>query len=139
MIQFLGDSDLTDYHSPLGTDIDGPVEILANHDRREPCLSISILFPARPPTPVGREPDAGPGSVPRCRSRPSPGCWQLPSSVDEYYVMIGKKERHELRRKRRRYEDQVGPATLCTDVGAGFGFDEFVRLHRLAPGTRAAS
>ena len=41
----------------------------------------------------------------------------LPSSVAEYYVMIGKKERHELRRKRRRYEEQVGPATLCTDIG----------------------
>ena len=26
--------------------------------------------------------------------------------------MIGKKERHELRRKRRRYEEQIGPATL---------------------------
>ena len=25
VIQFLGDSDLTDYHSPLGPDIDGPV------------------------------------------------------------------------------------------------------------------
>jgi CelD/BcsL family acetyltransferase involved in cellulose biosynthesis len=61
---------------------------------------------------------------------------QLPSSIDEYHVMIGKKERHELRRKRRRYEEQIGPATLRTDVGAGFGFDEFVRLHRLAPGDK---
>jgi CelD/BcsL family acetyltransferase involved in cellulose biosynthesis len=61
---------------------------------------------------------------------------QLPPSVADYHVLIGKKERHELRRKRRRYEEQVGPVNLRTDIGPGFGFDEFVRLHRLAPGEK---
>jgi CelD/BcsL family acetyltransferase involved in cellulose biosynthesis len=60
----------------------------------------------------------------------------LPASTDAYYSLIGKKERHELRRKRRRYEDQVGPPKLRTDTGAGFGFEEFIRLHRLAPGEK---
>jgi len=63
---------------------------------------------------------------------------ELPAAVEEYYELVGKKERHELRRKRRRYEDQIGPVALKTDHGAGFGFEEFVRLHRLAPGDKGS-
>ena len=63
----------------------------------------------------------------------------LPSSIDEYYTMIGKKERHELRRKRRRYEEQVGPATLCTDQGPDSALMSSCGFIGLLPATRGRS
>ena len=61
---------------------------------------------------------------------------QLPASIEDFYNGLGKKDRHELRRKRRRYEDSVGKVVLATDEGGGQGFEEFIRLHRLAPGRK---
>jgi CelD/BcsL family acetyltransferase involved in cellulose biosynthesis len=134
VIQFLGDSDLTDYHSPLGTDTDGPVEILATLIDRNMSLDLDSL-PGEAAEPLA-DSLTRTGLRPKVSEQTVARVLALPSSVPEYYVMIGKKERHELRRKRRRYEDQVGLATLHTEVGVGFGFDEFVRLHRLAPGDK---
>jgi CelD/BcsL family acetyltransferase involved in cellulose biosynthesis len=61
---------------------------------------------------------------------------ELPDSWDEYLLRLNKKDRHELRRKRRRLEDRGGwsvsetsPETLETDL------DTFFRLH--ASSTRA--
>jgi CelD/BcsL family acetyltransferase involved in cellulose biosynthesis len=61
---------------------------------------------------------------------------ELPESVDGFYEMVGKKERHELRRKRRRYQGEVGPVEFTTEWGAGFAMDEFIRLHRLSEGRK---
>ena len=136
VIQFLGDSDLTDYHSPLGSDLQGPVEILATMIDRTNSLDLDSL-PSEAAAAVGQSLSAT-GLRPKTSEQTVARVLQLPSSVDEYYVSIGKKERHELRRKRRRYEEQIGPATLRTEIGPGFGFDEFVRLHRLAPGDKGS-
>jgi len=136
VIQFLGDSDLTDYHSPLGSDIQGPVGILAAMIDRTTSLDLDSL-PGEAATAVA-ESLSSTGLRPKTSEQTVARVLQLPSSVDDYHAMIGKKERHELRRKRRRYEEQIGPATLRTDIGPGFGFDEFVRLHRLAPGDKGS-
>ena len=134
VIQFLGENDLTDYHSPLGTDTDGPAEILATLIDRNMSLDLDSL-PGEAAEPLADSLTRA-GLRPKVSEQIVARVLALPPSVPEYYVMIGKKERHELRRKRRRYEDQVGLATLRTEVGVGFGFDEFVRLHRLAPGDK---
>lgn len=136
VIRFLGDSDLTDYHSPLGADAQGPVDILATMIDRTTSLDLDSL-PSEAATAVA-ESLLSTGLRPKTSEQTVARVLHLPSSIDEYHVMIGKKERHELRRKRRRYEEQVEPAILRTDIGVGFGFDEFVRLHRLAPGDKGA-
>ena len=134
VIQFLGDGDLTDYHSPLGTDTDGPVDMLAGLIDRTMSLDLDSL-PEEAAVPVANSLSRI-GLRPKMSEQTVARVLALPSSIAEYYSMIGKKERHELRRKRRRYEEQVGPATLRTDAEGGFGFDEFVRLHRLSPGEK---
>lgn len=134
VIQFLGDSDLTDYHSPLGTDIDGPVDILAALIDRTISLDLDSL-PGEAALAI-TESLSRTGLRPKMSEQAIARVLHLPTSIDDYYMTIGKKERHELRRKRRRYEEQLGSATLRTDTGPGFGFDEFVRLHRLAPGEK---
>ena len=134
VIRFIGDSDLTDYHSPLGPDLEGPVRLLATLMESGETLDLDSL-PIEAASPLA-DLLGGAGLEPRVSDQTIAMVLHLPSSIDEYYTMIGKKDRHELRRKRRRYEEQVGAATLCTDSEAGFGFDEFVRLHRLAPGDK---
>jgi CelD/BcsL family acetyltransferase involved in cellulose biosynthesis len=134
VIQFIGDSDLTDYHSPLGQDVQGPVDVLATMIDRSTSLDLDSL-PGEAATAIAGT-LASTGLRPKTSEQTVARVLQLPSSIDDYHLLIGKKERHELRRKRRRYEEQVGPATLRTDIGTGFGFDEFVRLHRLAPGDK---
>ena len=134
VIQFMGDSDLTDYHSPLGQDVQGPVDILAAMIDRTTSLDLDSL-PGEAATAIAASLSST-GLRPKASEQTVARVLQLPSSIDDYHLLIGKKERHELRRKRRRYEEQVGLATLRTDIGTGFGFDEFVRLHRLAPGDK---
>ncbi|HKY46440.1 MAG TPA: GNAT family N-acetyltransferase [Acidimicrobiia bacterium] len=134
VIRFLGESDLTDYHSPLGRDIEGPVSVLAKMVDHTITLDLDSL-PGEAATAIA-EVLMSTGLRPKTSEQTVARVLHLPSSVDEYHGLIGKKERHELRRKRRRYEEQVGPGILRTDIGPGFGFDEFVRLHRLAPGEK---
>ncbi len=63
----------------------------------------------------------------------------LPSSFDEYLTLLGKKDRHELRRKLRRLEEAgrvafefVAPERNRETI------DRFVALHRRAPGEKGA-
>jgi CelD/BcsL family acetyltransferase involved in cellulose biosynthesis len=60
----------------------------------------------------------------------------LPNTFEGYLEAIGKKQRHEVRRKRRRYEELVGEVHYETHHGDGAAFDEFVRLHRLSGGAK---
>lgn len=63
---------------------------------------------------------------------------ELPVSFDEYLVSIGKRERHELRRKRRRYEAVVGSLELVHVDDDGEVFDQFAALHRRSGGDKGA-
>jgi CelD/BcsL family acetyltransferase involved in cellulose biosynthesis len=60
----------------------------------------------------------------------------LPDAHDVYLAGIGKKERHEIRRKQRRFYDEHGPPRLTTTRGAGEGFDQFVKMHRDSGGNK---
>ncbi|HEX2420232.1 MAG TPA: GNAT family N-acetyltransferase, partial [Acidimicrobiia bacterium] len=57
----------------------------------------------------------------------------LPPDDEEFYLRLSKRDRHELRRKRRRYEEMVGPVAHRSGPE---GFEEFIRLHRLAAGEK---
>jgi D-inositol-3-phosphate glycosyltransferase len=60
----------------------------------------------------------------------------LPDTFDGYLEAIGKKQRHEVRRKRRRYEETVGELHYESHHADGYAFDEFVRLHRRSTGSK---
>lgn len=62
---------------------------------------------------------------------------ELPPTFDDWLAVIGKKERHETRRKRRRYEEALGPARIEEADGVD-RLDEFVTLHRSSPGDKGA-
>jgi CelD/BcsL family acetyltransferase involved in cellulose biosynthesis len=75
--------------------------------------------------------------VTRARQTVSP-VLDLPGSYETYVQSLGKKERHELRRKVRRLET-AGPATFrfATDAEFAAVLDRFFALHRLSRGEKA--
>lgn len=62
----------------------------------------------------------------------------LPDSFDAYLAVLAKKERHELRRKRRRYEAAVGEVRFKRETESGRLFEQFVHFHRMSPGSKGS-
>jgi CelD/BcsL family acetyltransferase involved in cellulose biosynthesis len=133
-LEFAGDSDLTDYHSPLGSDVPAVCLELAAHLRPGDRILLDSL-PAEAAK-LLHEGLVAAGMTPHTVEFDLAMVLDLPSSVDDFYTLVGKKDRHELRRKRRRYETEVGPLSHRTHIGTGHGIEEFIRLHRLAAGSK---
>lgn len=133
-LEFAGDTDLTDYHSPLGSDVTAVCLELAAHLRPGDRISLDSL-PAEGAK-LLHEGLVAAGMTPHTVEFDLAMVLDLPSSVDDFYSLVGRKDRHELRRKRRRYESEVGPLLHRTHTGTGFGIEEFIRLHRLAAGSK---
>jgi len=129
-----GSGDLVDYRSPLGT---GIPELVAGAVR---SLGAGASFsfdslPAEAAETIAAGLDLA-GVKAEVAQHAVAAVLHLPDTFDDYLALIGKKERHELRRKRRRYEAALGEARFVHHVGTGPVFDDFVRLHRLAHGDK---
>ncbi len=66
---------------------------------------------------------------------------RLPSSWDAYLASVGKKERHEIRRKERRLARELGPLRLeegGIDPGVALdtAVERFIEMHRLSKGEK---
>lgn len=140
-IELLGEGDLCDYHSPLGdldvADFEKLGEALSDQRR---LLNFGLSFdslPAEVSEPMFSGLSAAGFDPLQVRLHQSALVLELPKTVDDFYSGLGKKDRHELRRKRRRYEESVGKVSLRThEASSTEGIDEFVRLHRLASGPK---
>lgn len=133
-VRMAGRSSLTDYHSPRGCRVPG---LVAEWWRRQaPGTKLDWDSLPRRAAGVVEEGLTLAGAEPATRRTAVTAVLHLPATYDEYLQMVGKKERHEIRRKARRYSRELGDATIRTEHGAGWGFEEFVRLHRLAAGAK---
>jgi len=131
-LEFMGEPDLTDYHSPLGAHAEGLVAGLLASLREGTLFSFDSL-----PEEAARVVAAGvrqAGKVSQCRRHGPAAVLDLPSSYEEHLARLGGKERHELRRKQRRFEAARGAGRLI-DAGRG-GLGTFAALHRAAPGPK---
>ncbi|MDH4309836.1 MAG: GNAT family N-acetyltransferase, partial [Acidimicrobiia bacterium] len=132
LVTFTGPSDLTDYHSPLGSDPAALMEsVVAVLDSR--CRFDLDSLPIEAAEPLAKGLNCA-GVAVEIVPHTVAAVLDLPASFDEYLALIGKKQRHELRRKRRRYEELVGEPVFESHHGEGWAFDEFVRLHRMSGG-----
>lgn len=132
-LAFIGDPDLTDYHSPLGEGVAGLVAGLLEDTQLDRAEFDSLPAEAVDDLVAGFEAAGWSAST---DENEVAAVLALPEAFDAYLALIGKKERHEVRRKRRRYERMVGETLHETHHGEGWAFDEFSRLHRLAPGKK---
>ncbi len=130
-IAFVGDPGLTDYHSPLGI---GTADILAGFlaatDAPPRIHFDSLPAEALAPMLAGLR-LAGYGGEPEVHQ--SAAIVTLPRDYDAWLDGLRRKERHEIRRKVRRFEETVGPAHLVRRAGPE-AVSEFAALHRMAPG-----
>ncbi|HJU52903.1 MAG TPA: GNAT family N-acetyltransferase [Acidimicrobiia bacterium] len=131
-IEMMGETDLTDYHSPLGEGLDEAIALLVEELGSGINLNLDSL-PSEAAIPLQAALENA-GLSPSTTVHETAMVLALPVATDDFYRDLAKHERHELRRKRRRYESLIGPVVL--QGGDGQGFDEFVRLHRLAPGEK---
>jgi CelD/BcsL family acetyltransferase involved in cellulose biosynthesis len=135
LIEFAGEGDLTDYHSPLGWEAPAAWARLASWMELGMKLNLDSL--------PWEAAEAAAASLSRLIDRVEVEEYavamvmDLPAEVDGFYQRLDKKERHELRRKRRRYQQELGEVVHSSGTGPGWHFDEFVRLHRLSPGKKS--
>jgi len=132
-VSLLGHEDLVDYRSPVGEAID----LLVAEFRRS-SAGREFRFDSLPieAADVFAAALSQAGIDYRTAPHTTTAVLRLPDSFDEYLGMIGKKERHETRRKRRRFESSVGPVRLHRSTESGPAIEEFFRLHRMSPGSK---
>jgi CelD/BcsL family acetyltransferase involved in cellulose biosynthesis len=133
-IEFAGEPDLTDYHSPLGSpdvpalrglvcDLPGQTELVLDSLPAEATDGIIAVL---------RES----GLQPTVEQHQVAAVLSLPGTFDDYLATIGKKERHELRRKRRRFDSEVGPGRVERRTGIA-AVALFADLHRRSSGDKS--
>lgn len=130
-VRFAGHESITDYHCPLG---DGATDLLASvfdelgGFRFEfdslPLESLQIVHDA-----LDRI-----GASHTTSQHAATGVLALPDSPDEWLMSIGKKERHEVRRKVRRFEADYGDVSV--ERRGIEALDAFCDLHRTSPGDK---
>lgn len=133
-LTFIGHPDLIDYRSPIGHGIErlvgSMIDSLPTGTRFDfdslPLEAAELL--AKGAIEAGNDPEVTEHDL--------TAVLHLPDTFDEFLTLLQKKERHELRRKRRRYEEALGPAHFVHETGAGPLFADFVRFHRMASGEK---
>jgi CelD/BcsL family acetyltransferase involved in cellulose biosynthesis len=133
-VRVAGHADLTDYHSPLGDDLGVVATDLSDMVAQGLRLDLDSL----------PEEACGPlatalmerGVAFDVVEHTVSAVVMLPDTFDDYLAMLSKKQRHEVRRKHRRYEDILGEVIHEVHTEPGWAFDEFIRLHRLSEGEK---
>jgi CelD/BcsL family acetyltransferase involved in cellulose biosynthesis len=132
-LSLLGPQHLIDYRSPVGDPHDA---VLRTLEDLRPGTSIS--FDSLPAEALGVFTDALATIGVDCEpaEHDSAAVLTLPATYDDYMTAIGKKERHETRRKRRRLTEEIGEPRVVTYTEPGPALTRFFRLHRAAPGDK---
>ncbi len=128
VVAFVGDSDLTDYHSPLGSASAGTI---AGYLAQLPGQT-AYHFDSLP----GEAAEALGAILVGSAVEEEEAAYRLtlPGSADVLWQSLTKKERHELRRKRRRFTESLGEPRLLQGTQDPMGV--FAEMHRMAPGEK---
>ena len=126
-----GEPGLTDYHSPLGSDLDGVAAAVRESLPPGTRLAFDSL-PLEAAEPLMKQ-FAAVGVSLTMRPHDATMILHLPGDSDTYLGTLDSKQRHEVRRKRRRFEEQAGAPALRRDAAALAGF---AAMHRAASGAK---
>jgi CelD/BcsL family acetyltransferase involved in cellulose biosynthesis len=132
-LEFCGEPDLTDYHTPLGTG--GGAATAAFLDGMPGGTGFrfdSLPAEAAADLAVGLEASGYAVSI---GTPDLSAVIDLPATFEEHLGSLPSKQRHEIRRKVRRFEEAFGPARLIRD---GAAFDVFVGMHRESEGDKGS-
>lgn len=133
-LTFVGPADLVDYRSPLGADgAAAASEIMEAVPAGTPFVFDSLPREAAVPLAEGA---ALAGRTATIDRHAVTAVLNLPTTMEDYLGSLDRKERHELRRKRRRFEAQLGSPALATRQAPGGGFARFMAMHRESAGEK---
>ncbi len=134
-VRFLGEADLTDYHSPLGT---GSAELIAHYvDGLEPGTPLRFdSLPAAAAKTVAAGLEAS-GITVEPEQHEIAAVVALPDTYDGWLDALGRKERHEVRRKLRRFET-TDRAPSLTRLEGPQAAASFAALHRSTGGEKGS-
>lgn len=130
-----GHEDLVDYRSPLGDAVDLLTDRFRRLERGRNFRFDSL--PAGSARVFSTALDRA-GAAHRTVPHTTTALLELPGSFDDYLMSIRKKERHETRRKRRRFEAILGPPRIVGFEDAGPVLEDFFRLHRRSKGRKGS-
>lgn len=130
-VMFCGDTDVTDYHSPLG-EPRGVIDAAADRFSGSSYSFDSLPEAAAAPLHAALDDGGHPHALTRDAIT---AVLELPDDAGAWLAGLRKKDRHEIRRKRRRFEETLGSAHLerRSDRKAVATFAE---LHRTSPGAK---
>ncbi len=131
VVRFVGEADLTDYHSPLGDDLEPVVAALVSALAAGTVLALDSL-PMEAAEPLMKQ-FAAAGVAMSMSSHDATMVLDLPRDPNAYLALLDAKQRHELRRKRRRFEEQAGIPSLVRYDNA---LEGFAAMHRTATGEK---
>ncbi len=134
-IEFVGEADLTDYHSPLGSD-GGAVAAAFLGTRPAGTRFAFDSLPAEVARPLKEGLEAAGYSV-AVRVHEVSAVLSLPSTDEDRLGALGSKQRHEARRKTRRFAEAYGTARL-TRTTERDALAPFTEMHRAAAGPKGS-
>ncbi len=128
-IEFAGQSNLSDYHSPLGS---SGTKALANAMTAFPGATFRFDSLPSEAAEAVEAAAAMVGADYTVAQHAIAAVLDLPGSYDDWLASIGKKERHEVRRKRRRFEAEFGKIEIISH--GSDAIDMFCAMHRTSQG-----
>lgn len=135
-LEIAGEADLTDYHCPLGGT---PAGLAAFGEALAGVLPRGVPFrfdslPAEVAQPLAAGLEAGGVSTTSARHEAA-AVIDLPGGYDAYLAALRGKDRHEIRRKRRRFAEALGEPALAHDDSPE-AWEAFFAMHRAAGGPK---
>jgi len=133
VVELVGAPEVTDYHSPHGTDLAAAMRLVAAAVPAATPFRFDSLPIAAADAVVAALTPLGVDETPQRHEVAA--VLDLPASFDDYLAGIGKKERHETRRKLRRFAETLGAPVLERRIGAE-AVRLFTAMHRKASGDK---
>ena len=131
VIEFAGQSDLTDYHAPVGQDgasvLVSALERFSDMPFRLDSLPHEAVEPIR-----GALGEAGISYL--VADHEITAVLALPDTYEDWLRSLGKKQRHEVRRKRRKFEAEFGEIEI--EYHKDDALEVFCTMHRLSKGEK---
>ncbi len=133
VLSLAGHEDVTDYHSPRGEPSPELIDEIARAAGAGTRFRLDSL-PAEAAEPLRLALQSVSAEVEIAQHEVA-AVLPLPPTFDDWLTAIGKKERHETRRKRRRFEGELGEPRLVRMSGPQAVAD-FAAMHRKAAGDK---
>jgi CelD/BcsL family acetyltransferase involved in cellulose biosynthesis len=133
-VEFLGEPDLCDYHTPLGSSSPDLVTAIATALPGGSILSLDSL-PEEAAVPIQSGLTRA-GVLHTTLQHEVAAVLALPTTTPDWLASLTSKQRHEVRRKRRRFLENAGEPMLTT--GGSHDVAAFAAMHRRAAGEKGS-